>query len=287
MLALTHYEFHMQDLEMKWQDVSWVAFDLETTGKYPLEAEICEIAAVKWQHGEIVGHYQQLIKPSCLMSAEVIAIHNITNEMVQDSPSIIEALIHFSQFIDDSFLIAHHAPFDIGFLAIEYEKQKLPLPVRPVFCSSLLSRKIFPQFINHKLQTLINHLQLPKGQAHRALDDASACLRVALKCFEQLGPEANLQEILKKQGSDLYWSAFSINALAVEKRWQAIFESIEKKQEVFITYKGGSNPGKERKLKPLGVVRSPRGDFLVAITAGEAHTKRYLLDKIANSRPLV
>ena len=30
-----------------WRDLTLIAFDTETSGKYPLSAEICEIAAVK------------------------------------------------------------------------------------------------------------------------------------------------------------------------------------------------------------------------------------------------
>ena len=88
-------------MKTPWYDATWVAIDLETTGKYPLDAEICEMAAVKWRGGQIVDTFHSLIKPVHRMSDEVIAIHNITNEMVEGAPSLSEKLSEFRQFIDD------------------------------------------------------------------------------------------------------------------------------------------------------------------------------------------
>jgi DNA polymerase III subunit epsilon len=47
-----------------WRDLTFVGFDTETSGKYPIESEICEIAAVKWRGGQIVERFESLIKPS-------------------------------------------------------------------------------------------------------------------------------------------------------------------------------------------------------------------------------
>ena len=62
----------MQELSRKWKDIVWVGFDTETTGKYPLEAELCEVAAVAWKNGEFIGEFQSLVKPSQPMGEEVI-----------------------------------------------------------------------------------------------------------------------------------------------------------------------------------------------------------------------
>src|SRR5580693_4927267 len=98
----------MTPLHTLWTDATLVALDLETTGKYPLDAEICEMAAVKWQNGQIVDTFQTLIRPTQPMSQAVIAIHNITNEMVADAPLLHEKLEEFHRFVSDGWLIAHH-----------------------------------------------------------------------------------------------------------------------------------------------------------------------------------
>src|SRR5262249_33181247 len=107
-----------------WSQATFIAIDLETTGKYPLDAEICEMAAVKWQNGAVVDVFQSLIRPCTPMSQEVIAIHNITNEMVATAPLMAEKIFDFHRFIGDGFLLAHHAPFDLGFLSWEFERAR-------------------------------------------------------------------------------------------------------------------------------------------------------------------
>ena len=68
--------------ETKWKDSTFIAFDLETSGKYPLESQICEIGAVKWKAGEIIDEFQTLIQPDHLIPDEIIKIHNNTRSNV-------------------------------------------------------------------------------------------------------------------------------------------------------------------------------------------------------------
>lgn len=276
----------MNDLKTLWTDATFIAIDLETTGKYPLDAEICEMAAVKWRAGEVVEEFQTLIRPCILMSAEVIKIHNITNEMVESAPGVGEKIAEFHKFIGDGFVLAHHAPFDLGFLAIEFEKTRLPLPPLPAFCTSLLSRNINADVRNHRLATLAAHFGIPAGSAHRALDDARTCLGVALKYFEKLGPEAKISDIQTVQSVPLPWERFSIDALTEREHFRALVRAVRDKREVHMTYESGSRPGESRKVFPMGLVRNPDGDFLVATEGNnegdDVKPKRYFLQHISS-----
>ncbi len=270
--------------ETAWKDLSFVAFDTETTGKYPLESEICEIAAVKYRGGAIVDEYQTLLKPSRPMSQMVIDIHHITNEMVEKAPTIQEKIFEFHRFIQGSVCLAHHAPFDLGFISVDLESAGLPTPEEPVVCTSLLSRKMIRESSNHKLQTLIQLLNIDGGQAHRALDDAKACLQVALECFHRVGEDALLKDILQAQGGALQWSQYSMNDLLEESRFQHLIRASRERLAVDMVYDGGSRPGKNRVVEPIGIVRNPNGDFLVAIENGRLPPKRYFLNKISEAK---
>lgn len=267
-----------------WAQATFVAIDLETTGKYPLEAEICEVAAVKWQSGKVVDEYQSLVKPIQKMSEEVIAIHHITNEMVVAAPSIQTVLPQFMKFIDGAVVLAHHAPFDMGFLVWELENLLMNLPDLNALCTAIISRKALPTSPNHRLQTLIQFLGLPQGQAHRALDDAHACLQVALRCFEKIGPDLRLEDLYKYQGNEIKWIDYSINALSEKEALLNVVSAIRQKRMVELIYEGGSRPGQWRKLLPLGIVRNPNGDFLVAREPAEQQTKRFFVERIQSAR---
>lgn len=269
---------------MAWRTDEFVAFDLETSGKYPLDAEICELGAVKWRDGKVVDTFQTLIKPSRPMGEEVIKIHNITNEMVTDAPTIAEKIGEFHAFLGEAYGIAHHAPFDMGFLMVEFERAGLAAPEKTCFCTSLLARKMIPESHNHRLKTLVDYLKIPLVQAHRALDDAEACLGVALRCFERAG-DVGVEELLAKQGGGLPWDHYSIRALEQNAHQRFLIQSLREGGSVVkLTYDGGSRPGQPREVRPVGLVRNPDGDFLVAIEVGDTKPKRYLLDKITGAQ---
>lgn len=266
-------------------DLTFCAFDIETSGANPLESEICEIAAVKWKNGKIIDEFATLIKPSHKMSDFIISIHGITNEMVQDAPHIQTKIGDFYNFIQDAYCIAHHSPFDMGFIAIEFEKQKLLPPTKPVFCSSLIARKVFPESINHKLQTLVKFLGLETNTAHRALDDAISCLNVSLKCFEKFGWDKTLEELQSLQARKLNWINFYIQDIVKDPKWTGLIEAIQAKKDakILIRY---NQKNKSEVIKPQGLVRNPDGDFVFAYSYEEKRTKRYYLDKISESEPV-
>ena len=275
----------MEILKTPWQEATLIAIDLETTGKYPLDAEICEMAAVKWRGGQIVDTFQTLVKPVLRMSDEVIAIHNITNEMVEGAPVLADKLADFHKFISDGFILAHHAPFDLGFLAWEFEKARMMLPSNPAFCTSLLSRAINADVSNHRLATLAVHFGIEAGAAHRALDDARTCLLVALKYFEKLGAEAKLSDIFGIQNVHLPWTRFSVDSLTERDHFRTMVRALRDKREIVIVYESGSRPGEPRKVFPMGLVRNPDGDYLVATEGNnegdDVRPKRYFLEHVS------
>lgn len=264
-------------------ELTYTAFDTETTGAYPLDSEICEIAAVKWRYGQVVDTFQTLVKPQQVISDFIIGIHGITNEMVANSPAITDVIANFHRFISDSVLIAHHAPFDLGFVAYEFEKKSLSLPTLPALCSSLLTRKIFPESPNHKLQTLIDFFGIEKGTAHRALDDSKACLKVFLKIAEKVGWDKTFEDILKIQVTRLEWKNFSLYSLQDTSIGHALVSSIENKRDLELSYRTSSD---HRVVKPIGVVRNPQGDYLVALQPPEIQQKRFYLTRIVAARTI-
>lgn len=274
-----------------WREVSWVAFDTETSGRYPIESEICEIAAVKWTAGGERATFQSLIKPSKPMSDEVIAIHHITNEMVAGAPTVCEVLPKFVEFISGSVLLAHHAQFDLGFVAAALEDCGLQLPSEITICTSLLAQATVRETPNHRLQTLVPFFEIDPGQAHRALDDARSCLGVALKIFERLQGEASkpltvdeiAAKMLRRSSVDLgpmKFARFSMDELRRNPSLVRFIEAAKAQKPVSLVYNAGSRPGKPRTILPIGIIRQLEGDALVAIEEGEKVAKRYWIKDV-------
>ena len=265
-----------------WIKYPVVAFDTETSGTYAIESEIIELGAVKWVNGQIVDRFQTLLKPSKFLVESNIRIHGITNEMVSSAPQMVEQIHGFAQFVEGSVLLAHHAPFDLGFLANAFEKHNVPLPATFNLCTSLLSRALIAA-TNHKLQTLVKELALTGGDAHRAYDDAYACMQVFFKCNEKLAaeliPDASLQRLFAVQGKDLDWKNYAVYTAGDEKLI-LLAEACTQEKELTISYLSGQTKSSPRKITPLGIVRNPDGDYVHAFCHIDQQRKRFYIKKI-------
>ena len=270
-------------LQEKWTDYPIIAIDTETSGQYPLKDDICEIAAVKSIGGKVIETFQTLVKPRETMSEFIIGIHGITNDMVKDAPHVSEVLPDFLDFIKEGVVVGHHSPFDLGFLSYDLEKYGLPIPTDPAMCSSLISRNTINDTPNHKLQTLIKHLGIDGGQAHRALDDAKACLDLTFHCLKKKKVQT-FNDVFSIQGSPLWWNYFSVRGRTLQSQmWKTVVEAIENNKNLEIIYNGGSFKGKKRKVQPWSVVLNPTGDFLVALDLekdGEKEAKRFYFKRL-------
>lgn len=267
----------MMDLTRPWTESTFVAFDTETSGAYPVGSDVVEFGAVKWKDGAVIDRLQFLLKPREPMTDFIIGIHGITNEMVAQSPVMSVKISEVKKFFEGSFLVAHHAAFDIGFLAYDFEKNHVPFPAEPVLCSSLLSQKLIHGVKNHKLQNLVQELHLQGGAAHRAEDDAYACLQLVLLCFQKLPAQATIKDILAVQEKSYYWNRFSI--LSLNQNWHKnLIQAIQEKRKIEIVYKKQS-----RGVFPLGIVRTVDGDYLSAICDRDQQRKRFYLNDIQDA----
>jgi DNA polymerase III subunit epsilon len=125
-----------------------IVFDTETTGLNPQAGDkIVEIGAV-----ELVNHipsgktFQVYINPEKEMTEEVIRVHGITNEYLQDKPVFSEIADDFLNFIgDDGILVAHNASFDMNFINTELMNiGKQAISSDRVIDTLAIARKRFP-----------------------------------------------------------------------------------------------------------------------------------------------
>lgn len=272
----------MLDFSRSWTEFEFIAFDTETSGAYPLGAEVVEFGAIKWKGGKEVDSYQTLLKPSRPMSDFIIGIHGITNEMVEEAPLMKDKIQEIRNFFEGSILMAHHAPFDMGFIMADFERFNIAPPSNDVLCTSLLARKLIPESGNHKLQTLITHLGLERGSAHRAKDDARACLYVGLECMNRLGPMTSMQDVFSQVGKKLNWDSYRLRGTG-NSTIDKIIECLEAQLSLDIAYLGGSRGTEMRRITPQGIVRNPDGDYVMAKCHRDVASKRFYISKIKDA----
>ncbi len=161
----------------------FIVLDVETTGLNPLQGDrVIEIGAVVIEAQKTVGEFHSLIDPGRPIPPQAQLVHGISDAMLAGQPRPEDIWPDFARIIRGAVLIAHNAPFDLGFLQHEFGRLGLALPNRHK-CTLKMGRRLYPQLPNHRLETLARHLlgALPPGQnLHRALDDARLAARVWL-----------------------------------------------------------------------------------------------------------
>ena len=160
---------------------SYVVIDVETTGFSPKYSELIEFAGIKIVDNQEVDRFQSFIKPKKKISKDITRLTGITNEMLEPSPSPQEIAPIIYDFIGDSLIVAHNAHFDINFL-YEYFKTYLDINFTNNFiCTMKISRKVYPEFENHKLETICKKLNIT-SPIHRSTEDAKATWEVLNHC---------------------------------------------------------------------------------------------------------
>lgn len=157
----------------------FVVLDFETTGLNSSIDKIVEIAALKYKDGVLIGEFYTLINPQVHIPMEVVNIHGIDDKMVKGSPTIKEKLPELLSFIGELPIVAHNAKFDMNFLnaSMYYLNKSLN---NPIIDTLKISREIFTELPNHKLQTIKEHFGMSLG-SHRALDDTKVTAEIYLR----------------------------------------------------------------------------------------------------------
>lgn len=171
------------------REVTFVVVDLETTGGSSQTEAITEIGAVKVRGGEVLGEFATLVDPGRSIPPQITILTGITDSMVYDAPRIDAVLPPFLEFIRGCVLVAHNAPFDVGFLKAACARLGLPWPGPAVVDTVRLARKVLSrdEAPSVRLSALAPLLGARVAPDHRALTDARATVDVLHALFERLG----------------------------------------------------------------------------------------------------
>jgi len=110
------------------KDQRLIILDTETTGINPREGHrIVEIGCVEMINRQLTGRtYHAYVKPLDQrgnvfeMDQEVINIHGLTNQFLDDKPIFSQVVHEFIDFIRGAELVIHNAKFDVGFMNHEF-----------------------------------------------------------------------------------------------------------------------------------------------------------------------
>lgn len=160
----------------------YTVIDIETTGLDPRVDSIIELAAIRYRGDAEVSRFQSLVNPGFKIDSFITDLTGITNEMLVDAPETQSILPDFLDFVGQDIIIGHNVNFDINFIydwALFIGKSAFS---NNFVDTMRISRRIYKDMDNHKLQTLVSYLGVGQSVEHRALSD---CVSTNL-CFSKM-----------------------------------------------------------------------------------------------------
>ncbi len=165
-----------------------IVLDTETTGLSPKEGHrMIEVGCLELVNRQLTGRKLHLyINPERAIDAGAAAVHGITEEFLQDKPIFSEIADELIEFIKDSELVIHNAPFDVGFLDHEFQGLKRNFKRIKDYCgiadTLVLARKKHPgQQVSLDALCRRYHIDNSNRDLHGALLDAELLAHVYLR----------------------------------------------------------------------------------------------------------
>ena len=165
-----------------------VVFDCETTGLDIKKDEIISIGALRVKNNRILTSkaFEVFIKPQNSIPKESIKIHQIRNCDLENALPPKEAIEKFLHFIGNAKLVGYYLEFDVA-MVNKYTKKLLgvTLPNKQEEVSAIYYNKkvkTIPQgHIDLSFDAILKDLNLPKIDAHNALNDALMSALIYIK----------------------------------------------------------------------------------------------------------
>lgn len=201
-----------------------IVFDTETTGVNPIEHRLVEIGAV-----EIVGKmptgrtFHKYINPEREVDFGALQVHGLTNDFLADKPLFSEVAGEFLDFIGDAPLVAHNAPFDMGFMNAQLQDIGFSELVNEVVDTLPMARRMFPGS-RASLDALCQRFEVDSSSRtlHGALLDAELLAEVYLHLCG--GPQQGLSFEEENKGEKKEGAVVSVNTLQGEFRQARRFD---------------------------------------------------------------
>lgn len=178
---------------------TFICLDCEMTGLETKEDRLIEIAIVRFNFSEVFDTYETLIDPEKPISAESMAIHNISDEMVSGKPKAKEILPKVFEMIGKEIVVGHGIGFDLDFLTEEAYRAGLTKNLRqhPTIDTLRLAR-LYGESPTNSLERLRQHFNIPAEGAHRAMNDVLVNIEVFKYLSTKFKTTKQLLERLEK-----------------------------------------------------------------------------------------
>ena len=238
-----------------------IILDTETTGINPREGHrIVEIGCVEMINRQLTGRtYHAYIKPLdprgqvLQMEQEVINVHGLTNEFLDDKPIFSQVVDEFIDFIRGANLVIHNAKFDVGFMDHEF--------------------------------SLLNFAERSRNQVPMT-EDICTITDTLKTSKDEFGSPKTLDYLARFYKVDKLIDRTYHGALIDAQLLAFVYIEMTRKQSSFNLSVGGSNSGNEDEIRRVNSDREKLKVIAASADEVEAHIERLSIVKEKGGDPL-
>ncbi len=181
------FKIALNDADINLGDATYVVYDIETTGLSSNYNEIIEISAYKVQYGQIIGEFNEFVKPTAKISEFITKLTSITNDDVRNAEPVSKVLPRFREFFKDSILVAHNATFDCSYIYANLKRLGMYEGDYPTIDTLQLARVCYGNKLKRfDLNAVSKFFDVELTQHHRANCDALATAQFFIKMLNDL-----------------------------------------------------------------------------------------------------
>ena len=131
-----------------------VFVDIETTGGSYRNSRVLEVAAIRFENGQVTREFNTLLNPQTYIPESITSLTGITESDVIDAPLFEDIADELLDVLEGAVFIAHNVRFDYSFLKNEFALVGSTFSPK-LLCTVRLSRALYYQQKGHSLAKLI------------------------------------------------------------------------------------------------------------------------------------
>jgi DNA polymerase-3 subunit epsilon len=265
----------MSIIDFELHEAPLAFLDVETTGLNPHFGDrIVEIAILRTTGLKKLDTFNTLINPNRPLNPAAMAVNGITPAMIVDAPAFGQIASEIRALLADRVIVAHNAPFDMGFLAMEFRLIRQSLSTGPVLDTLQLARRQY-FFRRNSLTNIAQTFNIPTPNAHRALGDVETTYgifrRFAGDMIRRQRPF--VQDWLRMQGGSAWSPPPAPTGLSED---HPITVALHQARLVEICYQGRNGTTTRRVIEPV----SCNGTIVIAFCHLRRSQRTFRLDRI-------
>ena len=173
-------------------DLPLAVVDVETTALAPgRRGRVCEVALLRIEPGRDPGPsavpWSTLVSPGIPLSPGAARVNGLSDAELADAPPFEAIAPLLLRKLEGAVIVAHNAPFDLGFLRYELRRAGHEPAALPALDTLMLARRWY-DFRSNALGAVARELGVPTSGLHRAAADVAATWGIFSRMRQRLEP---------------------------------------------------------------------------------------------------